>query len=46
MNALLALTIELPDWLFDGRFWDGFFTAVGIGVALVLYAAANFNPFG
>ena len=46
MNALLALTIELPDWLFDGRFWGGFFTAVGIAFALLLYAAANFNPFG
>ena len=29
MNALLALTIEIPDWLFDGRFWCGF----GAGVA-------------
>jgi hypothetical protein len=46
MNTLLALTLELPDWLFDGGFWSGFFTAVGIGVALILFAAANFNPFG
>ena len=48
MNTLLALTIELPDWLFSGQYWGGFFTAVGIGVALILYAAANsnFDTFG
>lgn len=46
MNTLLALTIEIPDWLFSGQYWGGFFTAVGIAFALLLYAAANFNPFG
>jgi hypothetical protein len=47
MNTLLALTIELPDWLFDGRFWSGFFTAaIGLCFLLLLFAVANFNPFG
>ena len=46
MINLLALTITLPDWLFCGPFWGGFFTAVGLGVILLLYAASNFNPFG
>jgi hypothetical protein len=46
MNTLLALTITLPDWLFCGPFWGGFFTAIGLGVALLLFALANFNPFG
>lgn len=46
MNTLLALTLEIPNWLFSGQYWGGFFTAVGIGVALVLYAASKFNPFG
>lgn len=46
MNTLLALTIEIPDWLFSGQYWGGFFTAVGIGVALILFAMADFNPFG
>lgn len=46
MNALLALTIELPDWLFDGRFWGGFFTAAILAVVLFLYAMSNFNPWG
>lgn len=35
MNALLALTIEIPDWLFDGRFWGGFFTAFFIMLGLI-----------
>ena len=43
MNTLLALTIEIPDWLFSGQYWGGFFTAFGIGVALILYAASKFN---
>jgi len=49
MNTLLALTIEIPDWLFDGRFWLVFpATGLGIalGIALVLFAIENFNPFG
>lgn len=46
MNTLLALTIEIPDWLFYGRFWGGFFTAVGLGIAFLIYALLNFNPFG
>lgn len=45
MNTLLALTIELPDWLFDGGFWGGFFTAIGFCFLLLLYAMAHFNPF-
>ena len=43
MNTLLALTIEIPDWLFSGQYWGGFFTAFGIEVALILYAASKFN---
>jgi hypothetical protein len=48
MNTLLALTltITLPDWLFCGPFWGGFFTAIGLIVALLLYAMSNFKPFG
>jgi hypothetical protein len=46
MNTLLALTIEIPDWLFSGPFWGGFFTCAGLVAALLLYAASNFNPFG
>jgi hypothetical protein len=46
MNTLLALTLELPDWLFDGGFWSGFFTAIGLCFLMLLYAMANFNPFG
>jgi hypothetical protein len=45
MNTLLAFTIEIPDWLFCGPFWGGFFTATGLGVALLLFAMVNFNPF-
>jgi len=45
MNTLLALTITIPDWLFDGRFWL-VFPATGFGIALVLFAIENFNPFG
>jgi hypothetical protein len=46
MNTLLALTITIPDWLFDGRFWLGFCSASGLGIALLLYAMSNFRPFG
>jgi hypothetical protein len=46
MNTLLALTIEIPDWLFSGQYWGGFFTCVALMFALLLYAASNFNPFG
>jgi hypothetical protein len=46
MNTLLALTIELPDWLFSGPFWGGFFTCAALVVAFLLYAMSNFNPFG
>lgn len=46
MNTLLALTLEIPDWLFSGQYWGGFFTAVGLGLALIVYALSNFNPFG
>jgi len=45
MSNLLALTIEIPDWLFDGRFWL-VAPAAGLGIALVLFAIENFNPFG
>ena len=46
MNTLLALTVTIPDWLFCGPFWGGFFTAAIIGFAFLLYIASNFNPFG
>jgi hypothetical protein len=46
MSTLLALTIEIPDWLFDGRFWFGFCSAAGFGIALLLYAMSKFRPFG
>lgn len=46
MNTLLAVTIEIPDWLFCGPFWGGFFTALGIAFAFLIYASRNFNPFG
>jgi hypothetical protein len=46
MSNLLALTIEIPDWLFSGQYWGGFFTCAALVGALLLYAAANFNPFG
>jgi hypothetical protein len=46
MSNLLALAIEIPDWLFCGPYWCGFFTATALGVALFLYAMSNFNPFG
>jgi hypothetical protein len=42
MNTLLALTINIPDWLLS--FWGGYLTATGIGVALLLIA--NFKSFG
>jgi len=46
MNALLALVIEIPDWLFDGQFWSGFFTSIGLCFLILLYITSNFNPFG
>lgn len=48
MNTLLALTITLPDWIFDGRFWSGFCSATGLGIAFLFYVRSqfkNFNPF-
>jgi hypothetical protein len=48
MNTLLALTIDISDWFFDGRFWFGFCSALGLGIAFLLYAMSafkNFNPF-
>lgn len=46
MNTLLALTITLPDWLFCGPFWCGFFTAIALGAAFLAYALSDFKPFG
>jgi hypothetical protein len=46
MNTLLALTLEIPDWLFSGQYWGGFFTAVGLAFVFLLFIAANFKPFG
>jgi hypothetical protein len=46
MNTLLALTVTIPDWLFSAQYWGGFFTAVIIAFAFLLYIAANFKPFG
>jgi hypothetical protein len=46
MNTLLALTIEIPDWLFSGQYWGGFFTCAVLAFALFIYALSNFNPFG
>ncbi len=46
MNTLLALAIEIPDWLFCGPYWGGFFTATVLGVALFLHVMSNFDPFG
>jgi hypothetical protein len=37
MNAILALTIEIPDWFFDRRFWLGFCLATGLGIASLLF---------
>ncbi len=45
MITLLAVTIEIPDWLFCGPFWAGFFTASVIIIALLRYALSSFNPF-
>jgi len=48
MNTLLALTIDIPDWLFCGPFWLGFCSATGLGITFLLYAMSafkNFNPF-
>lgn len=42
MNTLLALTIEIPDWLFCGPFWAGFFTAPVIIIALLIFIMSNF----
>lgn len=42
MNTLLALTIEIPDWLFNGEFWSGFFTAVVLVIGFVLYQINTF----
>jgi hypothetical protein len=46
MNTLLALTIEIPDWLFSGPYWGGFFTGIALGVVLLMYVVSHFNPFG
>jgi hypothetical protein len=46
MNTLLALTIEIPDWLFCGPFWGGFFSCAALVFVFLRYAAANFNPWG
>ena len=43
------IMLPIPDWFFDGRFWLVFpATGLGIalGIALVLFAIENFNPFG
>ena len=36
MNTLLALTIEIPDWLLDGRFWFGFCSATVLGIVYLI----------
>jgi len=38
------IMLPIPDWFFDGRFWL-VFPATGLGIALVLFAIENFNPF-
>jgi hypothetical protein len=47
---MLALTIDIPDWLMDGAFWCGYFSGVLSVVVIVfillVYWARNFNPFG
>lgn len=46
MNTLLALTLEVPDWLFSGQYWGGFFTAVVLAFIFICIVASNFKPFG
>jgi hypothetical protein len=47
---MLALTLEIPDWLLNGTFWCGYFSGVFSAAVIVflalLYWARNFNPFG
>jgi hypothetical protein len=47
---MLALTIDIPDWLLDGSFWGGYFSGAFsvcvIVFLLLVYWARNFNPFG
>ncbi len=41
MSNLLALTIELPDWLFSGQYWGGFFTCAALVFAFLRYVASK-----
>lgn len=43
---MIALTLNIPDWLFCMPFWAGFGLALAIFFVLVVIAARNFNPFG
>jgi hypothetical protein len=45
MNNVLALSIEIPDWLFHGPFWLGFCIATVIWILVFLYIVSHFNPF-
>jgi hypothetical protein len=46
MHTLLALTITIPDWLFSGPFWGGFFTCAALVFVFLLYEVSDFNPWG
>jgi hypothetical protein len=47
---MLALTIEIPDWLLNGDFWFGYFCGIFtlgvIGTIALAYLNNNFDPFG
>lgn len=45
MNNVLALTVEIPDWFFNGPFWLGFCIATSIWILGFIYTVSNFNPF-
>jgi hypothetical protein len=45
MSDILALTVEIPDWLFSGQYWNGFFTCLMVGIVVFAYGLAKFNPF-
>ena len=43
---MLALTIEIPDWLLNGDFWLGYFCGIfTVGVIGAIALSNNFKPF-
>lgn len=41
---MIALTINIPDWLIDGPFWTGFIIGAFLTIVILMVGFRNIGP--